>query len=242
MEKVQEQGSQSATDAGSVQIFDPQTAIMPHVATEQPQSNAPEDAVFDLLRKAADETQEVIEKAVGIAGHLNHQQLKVCHLLLSLTLTAEGLDRLRRRGLDSLALQESSWQELETIEHGPHARNAPAFSDNVRDLLRAADSEACKRALENRKLQIDDLLEAITKGSLAPRFAHYFSLDGIFDPAKETFKIVHDLKRTSDKQLDQLGSVADKLGTVKHIANVSLGIAIFSMALLIAGFGFLMQR
>ncbi len=141
-------------------------SMVPQPTTAAPELRGP---TSDLMEGSTEITRAVVEKGLEIAGALMHPELRIAHILLAVTLLPSALMSTRARDLNVKILRETCWQVLIAIEPG---LEPVIVSKEVRNIFGRAHLESARREMENRRIEIDDILKAIGDSE---RFGEYFS-------------------------------------------------------------------
>ena len=192
------------------------------------------EPIFDLLRDCGPNTKEIISKSVAIANQLNHQELRVSHLLLAMTLTHRGAECLGTKGLKESVVRRSCWDELGTIDPLPATTPSVVFSEDIRDVFREAQNISRRELDEKAQLiHLPQVVRAIVEAPLNSRFAALISGRPTVDVDVETYKVVADIRSRLDSvyvphlnaRVDQLSSRITLLSEVleKQFAQLANG-------------------
>jgi hypothetical protein len=129
----------------------------------QSQEMAPSRSIVDIVKNAVEETQEALRIASQLAATLNNDRVRAAHLLLALTLTPRGIERLGHYGMPKDTIRTSCWKELVPTDPPGDATRGPTISENVGDIIRRAQERADVRAF---RISVDDIIMVINSTPL----------------------------------------------------------------------------
>jgi len=200
-------------------------------------------AVSELAEDSTSETRDVLDRAAHIARSLNHQQLRMAHLLLALTLSEYALNRLRRRNLHEMSIRSACWQELAampTVVPYPNVAYLLLVSEDVKELFGMAATQVAVRDTETRHIGIDDILSVITESPLWERLEPYFSGAPKLDPAHVTLEMMQKFTADISTQLQSmqwtLEKVAKRSRTATHVSSMLLAVVLVVSCAVAASF------
>jgi ATP-dependent Clp protease ATP-binding subunit ClpA len=171
------------------------------------QTAVAERSIVEIVEGAAEEPKAVFKTASVLARMLNDERVRVPHLMLALTLTPRGIERLSNYGLPKDAIRRTSWDELVPSDPPSSSVSAPVFSENVANIVRLAEKKANAERTEH--MSVDDLVEVISTTPLRERYQHYWVVQARPDPIQQILLAV----ATTDKKVDGLIVAQGKLLT-----------------------------
>jgi len=215
----------------------PAAGVSPEASPGQGREIAPTRTLVDIINHAVDEAQEVMRIAIELSRALNNDRVRAVHLLLALTLTPRGVERLSHYKLSRETIRKTCWKELSPMDPPGDATRGPNISDNVGDIIRRAQERADVRAF---RITVDDLVVVVSTSPLRERYERYWTEITSVDPVKRTLELVSAMSisvgGSLERKLEELSNlstqtaalqrgVAKRVSYVKHASNVIVALS-----------------
>jgi methyl-accepting chemotaxis protein len=166
----------------------------------------------------------VRDKAYKIGMALNHTALEMAHVIAAITLTPDAADRLseaRLNGGEQLSSERALqacldfFQGNAKLSHREEWKDALPPSQDVSKLFNRAQRIALQRAPEHQKVEVNDILKAMTQTELAVRCRPYLLGDATLS-IDDVARTVEQLgERTRQANTEGVGIVTDAIDRVR---------------------------
>lgn len=217
------------TPADSQTKTDTQSADPPDVASqatsldELPRGRelAISRPVADIIAAAHVDAQEVLKAAEQLATVLNNDRVRSAHFFVALTLTPSGMQRLSDYNLNRENIRKTTWRAIAPLDRPSVPNLRPAFSENLGDLLRQAQTRADKRG---QPLTVEDILRVVTTSPLLDRYQHFWADQPAIDPMSKTLGTVQKIEEMSVSLLASQRSSYKRISYIKHTSNIIIAV------------------
>ncbi len=222
-------------DNGSADVLLGQLGAVVRVDTQQSSNwQGSEDYISKLLGHAeggTDLAKRAVVDALAICVSLKHAIFDVPHFLHALAESQEGREGFARLAIDAEKVRLNCWNTLKESTRRGQSVTTPQPSPEIGEINKEAQLIAGRREAGNRKVQLADFLEAISKDPLRQKFAAYLPSNEDIPTVERSRKSVAAIEVLVERELS--GSL-EKINTLVkqfHVVNaIGTSIGVFEVS------------